>query len=313
MKLSIVISTYNGELYIKEQLDSILWQNRQPEEVLIIDDCSTDKTVQVISCFITEHKLDSWKLKVNEHNKGWKRNFMEGMWNTEGDLIFPCDQDDIWMPDKLRKMEQIMEQNPQIEVLTCNYEAFYDSGKTLTGPEVEDGRLVKQELVHDVFNTKFPGCTYCIRKSYIELSKKYWESDFPHDALFWRMGILAGTLYSYHCSLIRWRKHDGSVYAIEEMQSKTWIKKREWLEYALRIMDNLDRFVADRDIQDKTQILGITRNWLVLRIDFFDKGDLHEWIKLFSYRKCYTRFKQYIGDAYLVVKNKWRDGKKNGL
>ena len=104
MKLSIVLSTYNGEAYITEQLDSILNQTRKADEVLIFDDCSTDNTPQIIKQFISGHNLTTWKFAVNHENKGWKRNFMEGIWSTSGDLVFPCDQDDIWMPQKLERI-----------------------------------------------------------------------------------------------------------------------------------------------------------------------------------------------------------------
>ena len=160
MKLSIVLSTYNGGAYITEQLDSILNQTRKADEVLIFDDCSTDNTQQIIEQFISEHNLTTWKFAVNHENKGWKRNFMEGIWSTLGDLVFPCDQDDIWMPQKLEQMEKIMIKNPKIMVLTSNYESFYDSGKRVCGPEKDDGKLIKQSLSNKVFNIRYPGCTY---------------------------------------------------------------------------------------------------------------------------------------------------------
>lgn len=215
MKISIVLSTYNGGAYIIEQLDSILNQTRKADEVLIFDDCSTDNTQQIIEQFISEHNLTTWKFAVNHENKGWKRNFMEGIWNTLGDLVFPCDQDDIWMPKKLEQMEKIMIENPKIMVLTSNYESFYDSGKRVCGPEKDDGKLIKQPLSNKVFNIRYPGCTYCIRREFVEISKKHWQVDFPHDALFWRMGMFSDSLYSYNVSLIQWRKHTDSTFRIK--------------------------------------------------------------------------------------------------
>lgn len=303
MKLSIVLSTYNGEAYIIEQLESIRNQVKQPDEVLIFDDCSTDNTVQIVSNYITQNKLDMWEIKVNERNKGWKKNFMDGLLSATGDLIFPCDQDDIWMPDKLRIMGKLMKDNPQIQVLTSNYEVFYDSGKTSNGPEEEDGKLIKQPVVQQVFNTKFPGCTYCIRKSFVNLSKEYWELDFPHDALFWRLGMFSDSLYSYHKKLIKWRKHENSTYAVESVQFKTKFKKREWLDYALRVIKSLQEFISkyvSSDKQKKEEILGITGEWLQQRIEFYDTGSIAKWIKLLKYYRCYDRFRQYIGDFYLV-------------
>ena len=113
MYLSVVISTYNGSKYILEQLDSIRNQTRRADEVMIIDDCSTDDTVEKINNFLKKYNLNNWKIVKNVENKGWKRNFMEGIWRSNGDLIFPCDQDDIWMPDKLQLMEAIMVEHPE--------------------------------------------------------------------------------------------------------------------------------------------------------------------------------------------------------
>lgn len=246
MKLSIVLSTYNGEAYITDQLDSILNQTRKADEVLIFDDCSTDNTPQIIEQFISGHNLTTWKFAVNHENKGWKRNFMEGIWNTLGDLVFPCDQDDIWMPKKLEQMEKIMIENPKIMVLTSNYESFYDSGKRVCGPEKDDGKLIKQPLSNKVFNIRYPGCTYCIRREFVEISKKHWQVDFPHDALFWRMGMFSDSLYSYNVSLIQWRKHTDSTFTKESNRNRTYKKKLEFMDYAMRVVDDMHDFVEDK-------------------------------------------------------------------
>lgn len=303
MKLSIVLSTYNGEAYITEQLDSILNQTRKVDEVLIFDDCSTDNTPQIIEQFISGHNLTTWKFAVNRENKGWKRNFMEGIWSTSGDLVFPCDQDDIWMPQKLEKMEKIMTENSEIMVLTSNYESFYDSGKRVCGPEKDDGKLIKQPLSNKVFNIRYPGCTYCIRREFVEISKKYWQVDFPHDALFWRMGIFSDSLYSYHENLIQWRKHRDSTFTIESAKSKTMNKKRQWLEYGLRVVDSLDDFVtnySDENEIQKKNILIFTKRWIEKRIEFYDSRSIADWVKIAKYLLYYDRVRQYVGDLYLV-------------
>ena len=229
MYLSVVISTYNGSKYILEQLDSIRNQTRRADEVMIIDDCSTDDTVEKINNFLKKYNLNNWKIVKNVENKGWKRNFMEGIWRSNGDLIFPCDQDDIWMPDKLQLMEAIMVEHPEINVLTSNYEAFYDSGKTIIGPSKRKHELFKQDMVQNIFNTPYPGCTYCVRRQIAELSKKYWQEDFPHDALLWRMAMFSDSLYTYSKCLIKWRKHEDSAFTVESVQSKTKMQKRKWI------------------------------------------------------------------------------------
>ena len=308
MKLSIVLSTYNGEAYITEQLDSILNQTRKDDEVLIFDDCSTDNTPQIIEQFISGHNLTTWKFAVNHENKGWKRNFMEGIWSTSGDLVFPCDQDDIWMPQKLEQMEKIMAENPQIMVLTSNYESFYDSGKRVCGPEKDDGKLIKQPLSNKVFNIRYPGCTYCIRREFVEISKKHWQVDFPHDALFWRMGMFSDTLYSYNESLIHWRKHQDSTFTKESNRNRTFSKKKESLDYAMRVVNDLEDFVNEYSSErrkEKIEILKKEKKWIEIRKEFYSSKKPLCGIKLIGYIRCYDRIRQYCGDWYLIY------GKKN--
>lgn len=303
VKISVVVSTYNGEKYIIEQIDSIRNQTRVADEVLFFDDCSSDNTVLVIKEFIERYHLENWHIFTNNENKGWRKNFMDGLWQSRGDLIFPCDQDDIWMPGKLQIMEKIMSENPVINVLTTNCEAFYASGKIVIRPDAENRQLKKQPMVQNIFSTKYPGCTYCIRKSFMEICKDYWEADFPHDALFWRMGMFSETLYSYNECLIRWRRHNDSAYTIESMQFKTASKKRQWIEYAIRTVNGLKRFIVNADCPDKVnaeRILDNVMHWLKHRAAFYDTKSITKGIQLLKYRKCYDRIRQYIGDWYIV-------------
>lgn len=301
MKLSVVLSTYNGEAYITEQLDSIFNQTHKADEVLIFDDGSTDNTPQIIKKFILEHSLTAWKFVVNHENKGWRRNFMEGIGSAEGDLVFPCDQDDIWKPQKLECMKKIMEENPQIMVLTSNYEAFYESGKRVHRPEKDNGELIKQPLSNKVFNIRYPGCTYCIRRVFVEISKKHWQPDFPHDALFWRLGMFSDSLYSYNMSLIQWRKYTDSTFTKESNRNRTYKKKLESLDYTRRVVDDLYDFVEDNNwSQEKINVLDRSKEWIEERKAFYLSKNPYDGVKLLKYIKCYDSVKQYLGDWYLI-------------
>ena len=75
MKVSVVLSSYNGEQDIIEQLRSIDGQTRQPDEVLICDDCSTDGTVNLVQNYIEKKRLKNWKLVVNKKKQGLEKKF----------------------------------------------------------------------------------------------------------------------------------------------------------------------------------------------------------------------------------------------
>lgn len=104
--ISVALCTYNGEQFLREQLKSILNQTLPPDEIVICDDCSTDKTVEIIkSVFSNDRWNEKLKIVVNSKNLGFRRNFEKAISLCTGDIIFLCDQDDVW---SLNKIETII-------------------------------------------------------------------------------------------------------------------------------------------------------------------------------------------------------------
>ncbi len=302
MNLSVVMASYNGEKYILQQLESIRTQVRQADEVYIVDDCSTDGTVERIKAFIKEHQLKNWCLHVHKENQGWKKSFMEAIEGAKGDLIFPCDQDDIWFSEKLQSMEEMMQKNPRIQLLCSLYKRFCTAGKSCKDTRREDGELILLKARQNIFETAFPGCTYCIRKSLVQQGKAYWEADFPHDAFFWRLAMFSESLYLYKRRFVLWRKHPDSAYALESLALKRADKKKAWLYYALRMQSRLLCFAEEQKGERRkeyTALLQRVRMWLLYRLRFYETGSLRDWLKLAPYHACYDRLRQYFGDLYL--------------
>jgi len=95
--ISVCLTTYNGAKYLKEQLESILMQLGKKDELIISDDGSTDKTVEIVNT-IDDERI---KLFINEKNIGYTRNFEKALSFAKGDIIFLSDQDDIWCQNKI--------------------------------------------------------------------------------------------------------------------------------------------------------------------------------------------------------------------
>lgn len=93
------MATYNGEKFLREQLDSVLQQTYSDFELVICDDHSTDKTLEIIQ----EYALRDSRIRcyVNETTLGFRRNFEHAIELCKGEYIALCDQDDIWKPDHL--------------------------------------------------------------------------------------------------------------------------------------------------------------------------------------------------------------------
>lgn len=96
-KLSVVIATYNGEKFLREQLDSLYAQTLLPDEVIAIDDCSKDGTIGILEEYQAKYGL---KYIINDNNLGVNGNFNKGIMSCTGDYISLCDQDDVWFQNK---------------------------------------------------------------------------------------------------------------------------------------------------------------------------------------------------------------------
>ena len=100
---SVCIATYNGEKFIEEQIRSILLQLDSHDEIVISDDHSTDKTIQIIKS-INDDRI---KIIYNKNNKGYTNNFENAISKASGDFIYLSDQDDVWKPTKVKVYKKL--------------------------------------------------------------------------------------------------------------------------------------------------------------------------------------------------------------
>ena len=99
--VQILLATYNGEKYLKHQLESILKQDYEQWGLLIADDCSSDNTLSIIEEFVAKDKRIS-TLPMLNNNIGSSETFFRLLRCADADYVMFCDQDDVWMPCKIR-------------------------------------------------------------------------------------------------------------------------------------------------------------------------------------------------------------------
>ena len=145
MKISLVMATYNGAKYLNEQLDSIKNQTLKLDEVIIVDDVSTDDTSYLVEKYISNHQLN-WMFIKNEKNLGYKGNFKKGLAHASGDVIFLCDQDDIWHLDKVERMVEALKNHLEIKALASSFNFVDGQGKPFS-IEQKKG-YANQNLLH---------------------------------------------------------------------------------------------------------------------------------------------------------------------
>ncbi len=105
MKVSVALCTYNGARFLGEQLDSLLAQTRRPDELIVCDDASTDDTVTIVHDFSAAAPF-AVKVVANPATIGFIKNFEKAIAECSGELIFLCDQDDVWLPEKIDAIEE---------------------------------------------------------------------------------------------------------------------------------------------------------------------------------------------------------------
>ncbi len=119
--------TYNGEAYLKEQLESILAQTVLPSELVICDDCSKDRTLEILYAFKEKCNFHV-RIIANSNNFGVNKNFENAIASCSGDLIVLADQDDIWQHTKIEEINSAFQKNPGCGYVFSNADLVNEDG-----------------------------------------------------------------------------------------------------------------------------------------------------------------------------------------
>lgn len=204
-KVQILMSTYNGEEYIREQLDSILAQNYPDVDVLIRDDGSTDDTFVILKEYEERHS----NIRAYQgENLGVNRSFFELLKKSQGDYIGFCDQDDYWLPEKIEKAVQQLER--------MRGPALYCSAKTLVNENLE--KFEEQQNPHlrpgfgnAVIESICSGCTVLMNRELVSIIKERLPEDvIHHDWWCYMVATYLGSMYYDENSYIYYRQHQGN-------------------------------------------------------------------------------------------------------
>ena len=172
MKLSVALCTYNGEKYIKEQLESILNQNVPVDEIVICDDSSNDKTTAIIEELLIEYP-NKISLHKNQVNLGSSKNFEKAIKICNGDYVFLSDQDDIWKVNKVERVIQHFLANPTTEAIFTNADLINDKNEKIRTHTLWDSVFFIENQLKKPINlfklicskrNMVTGATLCIKK-----------------------------------------------------------------------------------------------------------------------------------------------------
>jgi glycosyltransferase involved in cell wall biosynthesis len=216
--ISIALATHNGEKYLEAQLASLAAQTRLPAELVISDDCSNDRTVEIANAFAARAPFPV-RIFRSEAQLGFRDNFLLAARYCEADLIAFCDQDDIWEAEKLAVMERVFD-DPQ--VLLAYHNATLISAKGGAVGEVYRGG-VGVEIFPPLTRHPWlvvPGFLQVFRRDLTRFSPMQaasYDVDWPgeplaHDRWFFFLASVLGQIAFVRQSLVRYRQHRENVY-----------------------------------------------------------------------------------------------------
>ncbi|HEX4021806.1 MAG TPA: glycosyltransferase family 2 protein [Acidobacteriaceae bacterium] len=200
------MATYNGSRYVRQQLETILPQLSREDEVIVVDDCSSDETCEMIECF-SDARI---RLFRNETNLGVVPSFEIALHNSTGDIIFLSDQDDLWRPDKV----------------SCFMHAFNDPRVTLVLSDANlidaDGNAGKLSyfqfrggfvtgVAQNILSNHYIGCTMACRRQMLAYCLPFPKNLPMHDSWIGIVNESFGKTYYIDRPLMDYRRHGKNV------------------------------------------------------------------------------------------------------
>jgi glycosyltransferase involved in cell wall biosynthesis len=286
MKISIAMTSYNGEKYIREQIDSILNQTYRNFELIICDDCSSDSTWSILKKYsMQDSRIICYR---NDVNMGFKRNFEKAMGLCKCQYIALADQDDIWTKEHL-------------EILLTyksSYSLVCSNAEYLTSDGVKTGSLVKKmnekeinadrdrQLFILLFNNFVQGCTVLFDKDMLNTTLPIPDEIEFHDYWLGIISILYNGIYYVDKITVLYRRHDDNVTKYNSLGRIKNYKKTTnnryilstilWKKFSLSLTPNQKRILR---MVHRYIIYSITKKHTLRRIIFFT----------FNYKKMYLR------------------------
>ncbi|WP_407401955.1 glycosyltransferase family 2 protein [Chryseobacterium sp.] len=264
MKISVALCTYNGEKYLKDQLDSILQQTCDVDEIVVCDDGSSDKTIAILQGYFNNYPL-IFKIHKNEINLRSVKNFEKAITLCTGDIIFLSDQDDVWEQNKVETMVDYFNTHSDIQALFTNGFIINENNKAIETYTVWDAPKFMEEKGNRVDHYKIlthlgnyaTGASMAFKK---QLKKQILPfpiiENFHHDV--WiaivaaknkALGYIPTPLFSYRCHQ---NQQVGGIFYAKNESGKTAILRKYDTERVLATFkDFKTQYRSYRDKENK--------------------------------------------------------------
>jgi glycosyltransferase involved in cell wall biosynthesis len=220
MDVSVCLASYNGEKFILEQIDSILSQISNNSEVIVSDDGSCDRTVELVKGI-----RDKRVRLIQGPRRGLVKNFENALNHVSKDIIFLSDQDDIWLPHKVTEVSKKLTEFDLVisdaKVVDQNLALIHDSLLDFSG-----ARSIRS--ISHILRNSFTGCCMAFNRKVLDYALPFPKYIVMHD---WWIGLVACSFLRVcflEQALILYRRHESNVSETAGKSSAGFIKKVHW-------------------------------------------------------------------------------------
>jgi glycosyltransferase involved in cell wall biosynthesis len=216
MRISVVLCTYNGERYLREQLDSVFSQTLRADEVLVSDDGSTDSTWAILEDYAARYP----EMRLCRHGAphGVNANFYSALREATGDLLVIGDQDDIWLPRKIERLSDSVGDN----LLVASMNRPFTSSDDPSALASQDTRVPNVSLLRMLHTSCVAGHTMALRPALLSFVSPTARESIMYDAMLQIVARAAGRMAFVEEVLVLQRRHTASAtYTSPVNRSKT--------------------------------------------------------------------------------------------
>lgn len=224
-KIDILMATYNGEKYLKEQIESILNQSYKNINLIISDDCSKDNTRKILEEY--ENKDKRVKVYYQKENLGYIKNFEFLLKQVKSEIYMLSDQDDVWLPKKVEKSYELLKKENadlvfgDLEVVDENLNTVYPSFGDFMLLNRKINKYIGSYKVNYLYNC-VTGCTVMSKKKYIEKMLPFPSQSkyVAHDHWLAIMLSINGKLAYMQEKYIKYRQHGNNQIGTDKISHK---------------------------------------------------------------------------------------------
>jgi glycosyltransferase involved in cell wall biosynthesis len=227
---SIAMATYNGVRFLEEQIQSVRLQMQSGDELVVVDDASTDGTMKLLE----QLQFPRMRVYQNPKNLGAARTFDRALSLTRNHIVFLCDQDDVWLPGKREAFVESFLRDKRCSVVVSDAELIDAAGRTLAASFMQTRGGFSGSLWSTLYKNRFLGCCMALRRDVLSIGLPIPPTVPQHDMWLGLLGAEIGTVHYLSTAYLRYRRHEENTSPSRPASTPTMVRWRASLLLSTR-------------------------------------------------------------------------------